>query len=174
MAMDEPNVAAVTTADAAGDFAELYRSNYRRLVRALELAGATRALAEDLTQEAFVRTFRHWRRVREGVNPSGYPYRVAFRLLSRDRRTRAAAPIVLDAASAAGAGGAAGTDEVVAVRDDVLRALRGLTVTQRAAVVLCLCVGFTSEEAARALGMKAATVRKHIERARPQLRVSLG
>ena len=42
------------------------------------------------------------------------------------------------------------------------------------AALLCLCVGFSSEEAARALGMKAATVRKHIERARPQLRVSLG
>jgi RNA polymerase sigma factor (sigma-70 family) len=166
--MDEPDavVVSVADADAAGDFVELYRFHYGRLVKALELAGATRPLAEDLAQEAFARTYRHWKRVRDGVNPSGYPYRVAFRLLSKDRRARGGAP-------AFPAVYAAATDDVVAGRDEVLRALRDLTVTQRAAVVLCLCVGFSSEEAARALGMKAATVRKQIERARPQLRVSL-
>ena len=167
--MDESDVVALTVTDAAGDFVDLYRGQYGRLVRALELSGASRPLAEDLAQEAFARTYRHWRRVREGVNPSGYPYRVAFRLLSKDRRARAAVPSVPLSIPYLTA-----TDEVVAGRDEVLQALRDLTVTQRAAVVLCLCVGFSSEEAARALGIKAATVRKQIERARPQLRVSLG
>jgi RNA polymerase sigma factor (sigma-70 family) len=170
--MDEPEVVAGTVAEATGDFVDLYTRQYRRLVKALELAGATRPLAEDLAQEAFVRTYRHWRRVREGPNPSGYPYRVAFRLLSKDRRATRTA--VASVSFVAGQPREAATDDLVARRDEVLRALRDLTVTQRAAVVLCLCVGFSSEEAARALGMKAATVRKHIERARPQLRVSLG
>jgi RNA polymerase sigma factor (sigma-70 family) len=169
--MEEPDVVAVP-ADEAGDFVDIYTRHYGRLVKALELAGATRPLAEDLAQEAFVRTYRHWRRIREGSNPTGYPYRVAFRLLSKDRRaTRSAVAAALaDTADPH----AAATDDLVAARDEVLRALRDLTVTQRAAVVLCLCVGFSSEEAARALGMRAATVRKQIERARPQLRVSLG
>src|SRR5438105_3769771 len=83
--------AVFAVADDGGDFVEVYRAHYGRLVRALELAGAGRATAEDLAQEAFARTYRHWRRVREGLNPSGYPYRVAFRLAARDRRGLAAA-----------------------------------------------------------------------------------
>src|SRR5688572_9162212 len=70
------------------DFVELFRADYGRLVVALELAGAPRPVAEDVAQEAFARTFGHWRRVRKGSSPTGYVYRTAFRLLSRDRRAR--------------------------------------------------------------------------------------
>src|SRR5205823_3740447 len=51
---------------------------------ALRVAGTIdRAAAEDIAQEAFARTLGHWRRVRQGTNPAGYVYRVAFRLLRR-------------------------------------------------------------------------------------------
>jgi hypothetical protein len=63
------------------DFVELFRMHYPRLVRALVLAGSSTPGAEDLAQEAFARTFRHWRRVRGGTNPAGYVYRTGFRLL---------------------------------------------------------------------------------------------
>ena len=63
------------------DFAELFHTQYPRVVRALVLAGA--ADAEDIAQEAFARTLRHWRRVRTGANPAGYVFRVAFRLVGK-------------------------------------------------------------------------------------------
>ena len=170
--MDDVVEVVAVPVDTGSDFVDLYRGQYGRLVRALELAGAGRSGAEDLAQEAFARTYRHWRRVRQGTNPSGYPYRVAFRLLSRDRRlARRRDTVVLDADAAVAGGGS--TEELAAGRGDVHRALAQLPVKQRAAVVLCLCVGFTSDEAAGALGMKAAAVRKQIERARPLLRAAL-
>src|SRR4051794_23618160 len=107
--MDEPEVVAL--ADDGDDYVELYRHHYGRLIRALELAGAAPPTAEALAQEAFARTYRHWRRVREGLNPIGYPYRVAFRLLSRDRRGRR-----VDAAVSLPPGPAS-TEDIVAGRD---------------------------------------------------------
>ena len=65
------------------DFVDLFTSQYSRLVGVLRISGAHGTAAEDLAQEAFARTLGHWRRVRQGSNPAGYVYRVAFRLLKR-------------------------------------------------------------------------------------------
>ncbi|MGB7806033.1 MAG: sigma factor-like helix-turn-helix DNA-binding protein, partial [Actinomycetota bacterium] len=59
-------------------------------------------------------------------------------------------------------------------RDAVVRALRGLTPDQRAAVVLTGYVGLTSEEAGRMLGMRASTVRTVATRARAAIRDKAG
>ena len=52
-------------------------------------------------------------------------------------------------------------DDLAAVedRDEVIRAMRPLTAHQRAALVLTGYLGFTSEEAAQVLGVRASTVR---------------
>ena len=62
----------------------------------------------------------------------------------------------------------------VEARDVVVRALRGLTPDQRAAVVLTGYVGLTSEEAGKMLGMRASTVRTVATRARAAIRDKAG
>ncbi len=147
------------------DFAEVFAAHYPRLVRALELSGASRPQAEDLAQEAFARTLGHWRRVRTGSNPPGYVFRTAFNL-SRRRGLHPATP--LDDAPAPGA-----VDEMVAVRVDVERALAAMPPRRRACVALCWLLEASTAEAAEALGIAPGTVRKQLELARHQLAGSL-
>jgi RNA polymerase sigma factor (sigma-70 family) len=147
-----------------GDFVAVYKTHYPRLVRALELSGANRVAAEDVAQEAFARTLWHWQRVRRGTNPSGYVYRVAFRILRRDRNRRLP-PI--DAST---------TPDFateVALSLEIERAIRAMPLAQRRCAVLCLVIGASTKDTARVLGIAQSTVRKQIERARSDLRQAL-
>jgi RNA polymerase sigma-70 factor, ECF subfamily len=147
------------------DFVALYKTHYPRLVRALELSGSSRPTAEDVAQEAFARTLWHWKRVKRGTNPAGYVYRVAFRLFRRDRRQDlplVGEPVSPDIAAE------------VTLSLEIERALQAMSPAQRKCAVLCLAVGLSTKEAARALGIAESTVRKQIERARGDLRQVLG
>ena len=53
------------------ELAFLFNDHYTSLVRLALLLTSDRALAEDLTQEAFVRTWRAWHRIeKEGIRRS--------------------------------------------------------------------------------------------------------
>jgi len=149
------------------DFVQLYRAEYRRVVRALELAGAPRPTAEDLAQEAFARTLARWRRVRGGTNPAGYVYRVAYRLWSRhcrdgDRPDPAGVVPPADA-----------TAENAATHADVEHSLAAMPLRRRTCAVLCLVIGYTPTEAGEVMRIKASTVRKHLDQARADLTSSV-
>jgi DNA-directed RNA polymerase specialized sigma24 family protein len=64
------------------------------------------------------------------------------------------------------------SDDLAAVedRDEVVRTLRPLTPHQRAALVLTSYLGYSSEEAARALGVRASTIRALATKARAAAR----
>jgi DNA-directed RNA polymerase specialized sigma24 family protein len=98
------------------------------------------------------------------VNPAGYVYRTAFRLL-RSRLPEFAlsdqdrpAPDVSDEAT---------TNVTVAA------AFAAMPVRRRACALLCFVAGLTPAEAGETLGIEASTVRKHLEAARKDLAVSL-
>ena len=146
-------------------FVAVYKAHYPRLVRALELGGASPDRAEDVAQEAFARALGHWRRVRRGTNPAGYVYRVAFRLVWRARRREP--PLGEDPASPDVA------DEVT-LAVGIERGLEAMPAAQRRCAVLCLVVGLPTKDAAKALGIAESTVRKQIGRARADLRQVLG
>jgi len=144
------------------DFADLFTSQYAKLVGALRVAGTIdRAAAEDIAQEAFARTLGHWRRVRQGTNPAGYVYRVAFRLLRRRGGLPASR---LDDVEVASTG--PGTEDTAVANVSAARTLAAMPPRRRACAALCWYLGFSSEDAARILGIDAATVRTHLERAR--------
>lgn len=151
----------------AEDFAVLFEDHYRRVVRALELGGLDHASAEDAAQEAFARTLGRWGRVRKGTNPPGYVFRTAFRLARR--QLRRLPDLQLDESRAAATDQLAG----VPLRVDVEVALSGMPPRRRACAVLCLVVGLTTGETARALGIAEGTVRKQLELARRSLRLEL-
>jgi RNA polymerase sigma-70 factor (ECF subfamily) len=121
--------------------------------------------AEELTQEAFVRVFERWDRVGTMEDPRGYLYRTAMNVVrSRYRRSLLAARRTL---------GLTRPDDAIAAvdeRDAAMRALADLSPQQRAAVVLVDLLDFSSEEAARVLGIRPSTLRMHTSRAHKALK----
>ena len=150
------------------DFVELYRAHYPRLVGALGLAGAGHAQAQDLAQEAFARTYGHWRRVRRGSNPAGYVYTIAFRLVRR-RVQGWDGPLDDNGAAAA-----SGDEEARVEAMTVSAAIAAMPPRRRACATLCFSLGFTGPEAAGILGIEASTVRAQLHRARADLARALG
>ncbi|MGC9962545.1 MAG: sigma-70 family RNA polymerase sigma factor [Acidimicrobiales bacterium] len=153
-------------ASAASDFVEVYEKHYPRLVRALQMSGLDRASAEDAAQEAFARTLGHWRRVRLGANPSGYVYRVGFRVARRTFRREDS--LEIEPESSVDLAGQ------VTARAVVETTLTRMPPRRRACAVMCLMSGLSTKEAARALGIAEGTVRKQLELARGTLREQLG
>jgi DNA-directed RNA polymerase specialized sigma24 family protein len=65
---------------AVSDFRQFFQAEYRRLARALYLLTDDTGEAEDLAQEALVRVYERWDRVRTMESPVGYLYRTAMNL----------------------------------------------------------------------------------------------
>jgi RNA polymerase sigma-70 factor (ECF subfamily) len=168
--MDEAlDVAAPPAARESLAFDEFFESQRHRLFAALWLVCRDRAEAEELAQDAFVRVWERWERVEGLEDPAGYLYRTAMNL-HRNRRRRAALALRRIVRPVPR------RDELEAVedRDAIVRALRAVTPRQRAALVLTDLLDLTSEDAARALGVRAPTVRVLAARARAALREEIG
>ena len=169
-AMDEtlpgPRVA---MRDAILEFEGFFAENRERLFRALWLVARDRHEAEEVAQDAFLKVWERWDHVGRVEDPQGYLYRTAFNLYRNRRRRSHLALLRLVRV-------APRPDPIDAVddRDQVVRALGALTPRQRSALVLTDLVELTSEEAARALGVRASTVRVLAARARTALRDEIG
>jgi RNA polymerase sigma-70 factor (ECF subfamily) len=146
-------------------FEELFAEHHERLFRALYLIVGSSFEAEELMQDAFLRVFERWDRI---DSPVGYLYRTALNATrSRFRRLGIAAKRTLS--------GAEPEDPFAAadLRDELVRALKGLPERQRAALVLVDLLDQTSEEAARSLGVTPATVRSLASHGRAALKVRM-
>lgn len=150
-------------------FEDFFDANRDRLARALWLVARDRHEADEVAQEAFLKLWERWERVRHLEDPESYLYRTALNLYrNRVRRTGLALRRLVRAAPPVD------PTEAVDDRDVVIRALGRLTPRQRSALVLVDLLEMTSDEAARALGVRPATVRVLAARARTTLRQELG
>lgn len=150
-------------------FEDFFASEHARLFGALCLVTGDRHEAEEIMQDAFLRLWERWDRVSGLGDPSAYLYRTAMNVFrNRYRRARLGVRRTLSLAP---------SEDVFATvedRDTVVRALRGLTADQRAAVVLTGYVGLSSGEAGKMLDMQAGTVRTLAARARAEIRDKAG
>jgi RNA polymerase sigma-70 factor (ECF subfamily) len=164
---EEAPAAEVDLADAES-FEAFFRRHHPRLFGALCIATGDGVEAEELMQEAFVRVLTRWNRVREHPDPPGYLYRTAFNLF-RDRKRAALA-------AARRRMGVRPADDAFAridEREAVIQALRGLSLRQRAAIVLTELLDMSSQEAGELLGVRPSTVRTLASQARAALRRSM-
>ena len=150
-------------------FEEFFGSEHARLFGALCLDTGDRHEAEEIMQDAFLRLWERWEKVRGLEDPSAYLFRTAMNVF-RNRYRRAALGVRKTLSLAPSEDALATVED----RDVVVRALRDLTPDQRAAVVLTGYVGLTSEEAGKMLGMRAGTVRTLATRARTAIREKAG
>jgi RNA polymerase sigma-70 factor, ECF subfamily len=147
-------------------FEGFYREHLARVIRACRLVLLDRAEAEDIAAEAFARLWSRWNAINDDHHAGGFVYTTAMRLCARRARRRRALPVTE---------GRTPTDEVTRAldRQEIERALGGLSVRQRQTVVLRDWAGFDTAEVARLLGMREPTVRVHLHRARANLRKAL-
>lgn len=157
------------TAEHTRDFEDLVHAEHGGLYSALCLITRDRGEAEDLTQEAFLKVWERWDRVREMEDPTGYLYRTAMNLY-RNRLRRASVAI----RRAVGLAPSRDALAEVEARDTVVRALGTLTPRQRESVVMVDLLDYSSEEAGRVMGIKAATVRNLASQGRAALKQNAG
>ncbi len=133
----------------------------------LRLTG-DRHQAEDLVQEALVRTGLHWRSVRRKDRPEVYVQTVMTRLhVDNWRRTRLEDLTGVDAEPAQTA-----VDHDASL--DLQRALAELAPRQRAVLVLRYYADYTEAQTAEALGCSIGTVKSQASDALRRLRSVLG
>ncbi|MEV6518653.1 SigE family RNA polymerase sigma factor [Micromonospora chalcea] len=131
------------------------------LSRTAYLLAGDHQLAEDLLQSALARTYRHWRRIRDG-DPEAYVRRVMYhQQVSWWRRRRVAER--LDPMPTERGGG--DHTDATALRLSVVAALRRLTARQRAVVVLRYYEDLTEAQVAEVLGCSVGTVKRHVPKA---------
>jgi RNA polymerase sigma-70 factor, ECF subfamily len=156
-------------ASEAGSFERFFEAQHARLYGTLCLVTADPREAEDVMQEAFLRLWERWDRVRAHPDPAGYLYRTAFNLHRSQlrRAVRAARRRFADQEP---------PDQLARVddRQTLLAGLRRLPRRQRTAVVLLDLMGMTSEEASRLLGVRPVTARVLASQARGRLREAEG
>ena len=158
-------------ADHAGEFDAFVAGAGSRLLRTAYLLTGDRAAAEDLLQDALLRVWSRWSRVRAADHPVAYARRVLVTTsVSRWRaaRTRTAGErLVADPPETAGADSPG--------RDDQLwDAVLSLPPRQRAVMVLGYYEDLTDADAADVLGCTVGTVKSQRSKALRSLRARLG
>jgi len=155
--------------EARARFDEFFEDEHEHLFKALYFVTGNRQDAEELMQDAFMKLWERWDQIERMSDPTGYLFRVAlngFRMRRRRAATalRRLAPIAEERDLFAEA----------ETRADVRRLLLGLTVRQRAALLLVDLLGYSSEQAARILRVRPSTVRALATQGRRALRAKEG
>ena len=161
-------------------FEEIYQ-RYRGMVfnLALRMSG-DRERAADLSQEIFLRIYRHLSRFKGRSSLKTWIYRVGLNCCrSRLSRKRLPTQPLPDAAEVLEElqDETTSPERVALARDAgrlVAEALRELPVTYREAVVLRDIEGFTYQEIAEVLNLPIGTVRSRLARARRALKEAVG
>lgn len=143
----------------------LYRSEYGGLVRLARLLVRDPATAEDLVQDAFVRLYKSWSRVREPERAPAYLRSTVVNLARGRARTQAVFARVKERLATPSF--AASAEAGVAHRyleDRVHEALLQLSARQREVIVLRHYAGMNETEIADTVGCSVGTVRTHTKR----------
>jgi RNA polymerase sigma-70 factor (ECF subfamily) len=147
------------------EFEDFYKAYRPKLARALALALGDRDLGIEAADEAMVRTYQRWSRVRTYRNPMGWVYRVGVNW-GRSRLRRLKKEV----------SGRDDSDPVPSPETGVgvLQLVGALPLDQRTVVVLRYYLGFSTEETAAALGIEQGTVKSRLSRALDRMNESLG
>ncbi len=150
-------------------FREFVIARRGSLLRSAHALTGDRTTAEDLVQNALLRTYTAWARVSRADDPHAYAQRILFHSFSRMRRRRRVAEDLGTSADTAVVGAG---DTAIADRDQLSRALDELPPRYRAVLVLRFYEDFSVEKVAEILGCTTGTVKTQTARALARLRVS--
>lgn len=168
---DADLVARVLLDDDHHAFAELVR-NHQSTVRGLlrNLTRADVALADDLSQETFLRAYKNIRSFRGEAKFSTWLYRIAYNCFREDARKRKEL-VGIDESQLEAEPDPQTVDP--ALRQDLMHALQLLPLHERSAVLLCCQNGLSHDEASRVLDIPLGTVKTNVLRGREKLKKTL-
>ncbi len=151
------------------EFTEFVRTAGADLARTAWFLCGDAYQAEELTQQALVRTYVKWHRARAG-DPLVYARRVLANQRIDSWRKRRREVLAAEPPERVG------EDEtgMLAERDRLVRALLALPPRRRKIVVLRHLVGLRESEVADDLGISVGTVKSTVSRSLAQLRATLG
>lgn len=165
----------------SGAVAERYRALIQRYVSRL-VGDAT--IADDLTQETFLRVHQHLGKLKDAAAVEAWLYRIATNVcydhFRRREHREPALPLLSPDEDGEGAGGeedALRPDQLLEQRemsDCVLRFLVELPSTHRQVLLLHDLQGYPDPEIAKMLGLSLQNVKIRLHRARVRLRAALG
>jgi RNA polymerase sigma factor (sigma-70 family) len=167
--------AAVVLLAAGGDdeaFAELVRRRQSWLRSLLRRLSRDAALADDLSQRAFIAAWQKLSQLQAPGAFAGWLRSLAVNLWLQDRRARRELPLDEQAAAGLVALTASGTDPSTAI--DLDRLLAALKPAERLCVVLCHAEGMSHAEIVATTGWPLGTVKSHVARGAARLRELLG
>ncbi len=151
------------------EVAEVYASSASGLIGYLTVLTGSRADAEELAQDAFVKLLQHWSKVREYDDPVAWLRQVATRAAISRARRRQVATLGLRRLSTGATLATPGPSGTVEHSVDIGAALATLPVPQRAVVLLHYVHDLSVVEIASLLGVAAGTVKSRLSRARTAL-----
>lgn len=155
------------------EFEEYVVARGRALERYAYVLTGDRHRAQDMTQIALAKAYRHWRRITRAQHPDAYVRRIVTNSYLDWRRRRSGTEEPLDVLPEQAAGSFPDPAESVALRDELHRALATLTTQQRAVLVLRHYEGQDDAAIAEILGCGEGTVRTHASRGTQRLRAAL-
>jgi RNA polymerase sigma-70 factor (sigma-E family) len=161
------------SADRDAVLSELYAHRYRALVRLAALLLPDVESCEDIVQEAFVRVYAAWPRIRDAEKADAYVRQAIVNLARSRLRRLAVAARHLPKPDPDGA-----SAEELAYqqfeRDAVVQALRTLSRRQREALALRYYADMTLEQVASAMGVSVGSVKGYLSRGLDALEQQLG
>lgn len=152
----------------AGGFDAWYQEQHPRVLAALTVASGSSDVAAEATDEAFVRAYERWERVRKMRSPGGWLYRVALNVMKRQHRRRAIERELLRRNRSQDSA------PPPAVDPDLWAAVRELPQRQRTAVALRYVVDLTEAEVAKTMGVSRGAASASLTAARRHLGRVLG
>jgi RNA polymerase sigma-70 factor (ECF subfamily) len=155
----------VTNVDGAHDYDEIWRVSGATIWRAVyAYSGGRRDVADDAVAEAFARAIARGEAVRD---PLRYLFRIAFRVASAELARGGTEMGEVHETTGS-------VDPTMDGVPDLLRALRQLSPSQRAAVYLHYRADLPVREVARLMATSSAAVKVHLMRGRRRLAELLG
>lgn len=150
-------------------FDQWYRHEHPRVYTALAVAGGDVEIAREATDEAFVRAYERWARVRVMESPGGWLYRVALNELRRRHRRQALEREILRRQPPQPADGPPPVAD-----PEVWDAVRGLPRRQRSAIALRYVLDLTERDVAATMGISRGAASATLTSARKHLQQALG
>ena len=152
-------------------FAEYARARTATLYRTAYLMVGDHQLAQDLLQEALVKTLVAWPRLRDRDDLEAYTRRVIVTTAISWRRRRSFHERPVEALPERSS---PDPTEVLLTHDAVVTALRSVPPRQRAAIVLRYYQDLTEKQTAEAMGCSVGAVKSQVSAGLQRLRATLG
>lgn len=169
----QPSPGADAPSDDEAGFPEFFRECWPRVYGALAGRSTDHRFIEDVTQEALLKARIHWPRIRDTYDkPEQWVITVAIRLARRleIRERRAGHCRLADTGNPENRLRPSPDLAILSTEHQVLYAAIRQLPTRRAEAIIMNMLGYSVDETAEVLGLRAGTVKTHLFHARRDLK----